>query len=353
MSGITHSRSAALPPGPGADGVYFPPGEPVSATLGQTLRKAKRRLRKTFQSGKSIIWPMTAPPGALGLALSVVQWAELLVRAAEREWVIPDMKACGQALEKHLHCPLFPPHDQLLCPDHRRALSRERPPERSKSKASVGATAYLDLFKVVLGVWSDLEAAPEPASGESRIADYSPFGRVVFPVALLDSGDFRASVSSARPGRPLWPGHLKAASQRSPAGTGPPTLPTSATAWNTDQMPRTARTRHRQRPPLVQTARPRAHPEPGPRRVRHRAPAVDDRRVPPALARGHRPGMDTVPHRPAPLHASHQDVDVVLARPQSPLPPIRPARPIPRHRRPCDPDQPRPDRHLLGIARPG
>jgi hypothetical protein len=68
---------------------------------------------------------------------------------------------------------------------------RERPPERSKSKASVGATAYLDLFKVVLGVWSDLEAVPEPASGESRIADYSPFGRVVFPVALLDSGDFR------------------------------------------------------------------------------------------------------------------------------------------------------------------
>jgi hypothetical protein len=45
----------------------------------------------------------------------------------------------------------------------------------------------LDLFKVVLGVWSDLEAAPEPASGESRIADYSPFGRVVFPIALLDS----------------------------------------------------------------------------------------------------------------------------------------------------------------------
>jgi hypothetical protein len=39
--------------------------------------------------------------------------------------------------------------------------------------------------------WSDLEAVPEPASGESRIADYSPFGRVVFPVALLDSGDFR------------------------------------------------------------------------------------------------------------------------------------------------------------------
>jgi hypothetical protein len=44
----------------------------------------------------------------------------------------------------------------------------------------------LDLFKVVLGAWSDLEAVPEPASGESRIAD--------------------------------WPGHLKAASQKISGG---------------------------------------------------------------------------------------------------------------------------------------
>jgi hypothetical protein len=52
-------------------------------------------------------------------------------------------------------------------------------------------------------------------------------------------------------------------------------------------------------------------------------PASDDRQVQAALARGHRPGMDAVPHRPAPLHPGGQEVDVVLARPQSPLPPIR------------------------------
>ena len=47
------------------------------------------------------------------------------------------------------------------------------------------------LFKVVLGVGSDLEAVPESAPGESRIADYSAFGRVVFPAVLLDSGDLQ------------------------------------------------------------------------------------------------------------------------------------------------------------------
>ena len=131
---------------------------------------------------------MTAPP-ELWTRVIVVQWAELLVRAAEREWVISDIKACGQALEYLLHCHFRPTINCYARTTDGRY--RERPPEKSKSKASVGATAYLDLFKVVLGVWSDLEAVPEPASGESRVADYSPFGRVVFPVALLDSGDFR------------------------------------------------------------------------------------------------------------------------------------------------------------------
>jgi hypothetical protein len=60
-----------------------------------------------------------------------------------------------------------------------------------QAKAAVGAIEHSDLFKVVLGVWSDLEAVPEPAPGESRIADYSLFGRVVFPAALLDSSDFQ------------------------------------------------------------------------------------------------------------------------------------------------------------------
>src|SRR6266571_9047775 len=33
-----------------------------------------------------------------------------------------------------------------------------------------------------------------------------------------------------------------------------------------------------------------------------------------ALATGHRQRMDAVPHRPAPLHPGHQDLDTVLAR---------------------------------------
>ena len=99
------------------------------------------------------------------------------------------MKACGQALEYLLHCHF---HPAINC--YARTTDgryRERPPERSKSKAAVGAIEHSDLFTVVLGVWSDLVAVPEPAPGESRIADYSPFGRVVFPAALLDSGDLR------------------------------------------------------------------------------------------------------------------------------------------------------------------
>jgi len=179
----------AHPPAPAAIGsalygVYLP-GTGL-CYVGQT-QEAGRRLRD-LPIGESHHLAMTAPP-ELWTRVIVVQWAELLVRAAEREWVIPDMKACGQALEYLLHCHFRPTINCYARTTDGRY--RERPPERSKSKAAVGAIAYLDLFKVVLGVWSALEAVPEPASGESRIADYSPFGRVVFPVALLDSGDFR------------------------------------------------------------------------------------------------------------------------------------------------------------------
>jgi hypothetical protein len=138
--------------------------------------------------GESHHLAMTAPP-ELWTRVIVVQWAELLVRATEREWIIPDMKDCGQALEYLLHCRF---HPTINC--YARTTDgryRERPPEKSKSKAAVGAIKHSDLFKVVLGVWADLEAVPEPTSGESRIANYRPFGRVVFPAALLDSGDFQ------------------------------------------------------------------------------------------------------------------------------------------------------------------
>jgi hypothetical protein len=98
------------------------------------------------------------------------------------------MKACGQALEYLLHCRF---HPTINCYARTTDGYRERPPEKSKSKAAVGVIKHSDLFKAVLGVWADLEAVPEPASGESRIADYGPFGRVVFPAALLDSGYFQ------------------------------------------------------------------------------------------------------------------------------------------------------------------
>jgi hypothetical protein len=170
--------------GPALYGVYLP-GTGL-CYVGQT-KEARRRLRD-LPIGESHHLAMTAPP-ELWTRVIVVQWVELLVRATEREWVIPDMKGCGQALEYLLHCHFRP---TINCYARTADGSyRERPPERSKSKAALGAIEHSDLFKVVLGVWSSLEAVPEPTPGESRVADYRPFGRVVFPAALLDSGDFQ------------------------------------------------------------------------------------------------------------------------------------------------------------------
>ena len=170
--------------GPALYGVYLP-GTGL-CYVGQT-QEARRRLRD-LPIGESHHLAMTAPP-EVWTRVIVVQWAELLVRATEREWFIPDMKACGQALEYLLHCHFRPTINCYARTTDGRY--RERPPERSKSRAAVRAIEHSDLFKVVLGVWSSLEAVPEPASGEFRVANYSPFGRVVFPAALLDSGDFQ------------------------------------------------------------------------------------------------------------------------------------------------------------------
>ena len=179
--------------GPALYGVYLP-GTGL-CYVGQT-QEARRRLRD-LPIGESHHLAMTAPP-ELWTRVIVVQWAELLVRATDRKWVIPDMKACGQALEYLLHCHFRPTINCYARTTDGRY--RERPPERSKSKAAVGATGYSDLFKVVLGIWSDLEAVPEPAPGESRVADYRPFGRVVFPAAALDSGNFQQAQALPRPG---------------------------------------------------------------------------------------------------------------------------------------------------------
>jgi hypothetical protein len=154
--------------------------------VGQT-QEARRRLRD-LPIGESHHLATTAPP-ELWTRVIVVQWAELLVRMGERERLIPDPKACGQALEYRLHCHFHPP---VNC--YARTIDgryRERRPERSRSKAAAGASEYSDLFELVLGAWSDLEAAPEPKPGEPQVATYSPFGRAVFPAAIFANGDFR------------------------------------------------------------------------------------------------------------------------------------------------------------------
>ena len=74
-------------------GVYLP-GTGL-CYVGQT-QEARRRLRD-LPIGESHHLAMTAPP-ELWTRVIVVQWAELLVRADGQEWVIPDMRACGQAL---------------------------------------------------------------------------------------------------------------------------------------------------------------------------------------------------------------------------------------------------------------
>lgn len=65
---------------------------------------------------------------------------------------------------------------------------------------------------------------------------------------------------------------------------------------------RTARTRHRPRPPLVPAARSRTCPQPGPSGMRHRPAEPDDRRVAAAPAPGRWQRTDAVSDHPAPLH---------------------------------------------------
>jgi len=97
------------------------------------------------------------------------------------------MKTCGEALEYLLHCHFHPPINY-----HIRTIGgsyRERPPENSKSKAAISSASFSHLFKVVLGAWSDLETIAGPAPDDGRIADYSSYGRVIFPSALLASSN--------------------------------------------------------------------------------------------------------------------------------------------------------------------
>jgi hypothetical protein len=80
-----------------------------------------------------------------------------------------------------------------------------------------------------------------------------------------------------------------------------PWPPTSAAAWTTDQMPGLPEL---DIAPSAAGASNASLSRPATRSggMRHRPAAPDHRRVPSALAPGHRTGMDAVPHRPAPLH---------------------------------------------------
>ena len=143
-------------------GVYLP-GSGL-CYVGQT-QEAKRRLRD-LPIGESHHLAMTAPP-ELWTRVIVVQWAELLVRAAEREWVIPDMKACGQPFD--ISCTAISAPRSTATPGPLTgAIASGRPREANRRPLLVPLRT-LDLFKAVLGVWSDLEAVPEPASGESGL----------------------------------------------------------------------------------------------------------------------------------------------------------------------------------------
>lgn len=104
-------------------------------------------------------------------------------------------------------------------------------------------------------------------------------------------------------------------------------------------------TRHRCRPPYScggssRPSRPRRRPSaalvrracasactrPDPHRVRRRTSSPDDPRVPPAMARGSRSGVDALSDREAPLHQDKQDLVAALARQEPAVSRVRPRR---------------------------
>src|SRR5215203_5749492 len=78
------------------------------------------------------------------------------------------------------------------------------------------------------------------------------------------------------------------------------------------------------------------------------------RRAARSLARGPRPGVDQLPDRPAAIHHHRKVLDPLLARPQPPLPHLRPTRTVEPSRGPAQRARPRPHLHLLGLTnKPG
>src|SRR5438552_15749440 len=60
--------------------------------------------------------------------------------------------------------------------------------------------------------------------------------------------------------------------------------------------------------------------------------------------------MDQLSDRAPALHRRRQVLDLVLARPQPPIPHLRPTPTIEPRRRPAQRDRPRPHLHLLGLT---
>ncbi len=92
----------------------------------------------------------------------------------------------------------------------------------------------------------------------------------------------------------------------------------------------------------------RARSPPGSRRVRDRAAALDDRGAAGVLAARLRAGVTSFPIAPAALHRHHEELDAVLARPQSSVSRLPPAGSLAKRRRPSRRDRARPHMHLLG-----
>src|SRR5437867_9175967 len=63
--------------------------------------------------------------------------------------------------------------------------------------------------------------------------------------------------------------------------------------------------------------------------------------------------MDQLSDRAPALHRRRQVLDLVLARPQPPIPHLRPTRTVEPRRRPAQRDRPRPYLHLLGLTPSG
>jgi hypothetical protein len=114
---------------------------------------------------------------------------------------------------------------------------------------------------------------------------------------------------------------------------------------------------------LVRRARPRSCPPPGAGRMRACGAPSHDRRTPRTLAGRDWTGLDwtgldwtgldELPHRPAAVRQGDAGLDAVLARPQPPVPRLRPAAAVPARRRSAGRDRSRPDRHLLGLTERG